>query len=97
MPFVRIENGVPDEANPKEYAYVFYDGRIGDDVEPLQGRFTHGPSLDGKGEYTIRNAEPHGTEPTLAAPQPGGFAQKEQMTAATGVVGAIKHAITGQA
>jgi Mn-containing catalase len=45
----------------------------------------------------VRNADPMGTEPTLAAPQPSGFAQKEQMTAATGVLGAMKHAVTGQA
>jgi Mn-containing catalase len=92
-----IPNSTPAAAEAKEFSYVFFDTRVGPDAQPIEGRFTHGPSLDGKGEFTIRNAEPMGTEPTLAAPQPSGFAQKEQMTAATGVLGAIKHAITGQA
>jgi Mn-containing catalase len=92
-----IPNSFPQAQEHKEHSYVFYDPRIGKDVEPLEGRWTHGRSLDGKGEFSIRNAEPLGTEPTLAAPRPDGFAQKEQMTAATGVLGAIKHAVTGQA
>lgn len=92
-----IPNDVPPEANPKEYAYVFYDGRIGDDIEPLKGRFTEGPSLDGKGEYRIEPARPFGDEPKLAGPPMDFAAQKEQMTSANGVMGRIKHALTGEA
>jgi Mn-containing catalase len=92
-----MPNSFPRSQENREFAYTFFDTRVGRDAQPLEGRWTQGPSLDGKGEFTIRNAEPMGTEPTLAAPQPSGFAQKEQMTAATGVVGALKHAITGQA
>ena len=92
-----IPNDNPPESELKEYSYVFLDTRIGDDVEPLEGRFTHGPSLDGKGEYSIKHAQPHGSTPTLAAPVPATFPQKEQMTAATGFVGKLKHALTGEA
>ena len=92
-----MPNSFPQSQEAQEHSYVFYDPRIGADVEPLSGRWTQGRSLDGKGEFTIRNAEPMGSEPTLAAPQPSGFAQKEQMTAPTGVLGAIKHAVTGEA
>ncbi len=92
-----IPNDNPPESELKEHSYVFYDTRIGDDVEPLRGRYTQGPSLDGKGEYSVRPAKPFGSEPTLAAPVPAAFAQKEQMTAATGILGTIKHAITGEA
>jgi Mn-containing catalase len=92
-----MPNSFPQAKEKKEFNYTFLDTRVGPDAVPLAGRWTQGPSLDGKGEFSIRNAEPHGTEPTLAAPQPSGYAQKEQMTAATGVLGAIKHAVTGQA
>ncbi|HEY0780334.1 MAG TPA: manganese catalase family protein [Gemmatirosa sp.] len=92
-----MPNSNPAASEHKEHSYVFYDPRIGDDVQPLTGRYTHGRSLDGKGEYSVRPAKPFGDEPTLAMPQPSGFAQKEQMTAATGVLGAIKHALTGEA
>lgn len=92
-----MPNGTPEEMNPKEYAYVFYDTRIGDDVEPLQGRFTEGPSLDGKGEYRIENARPFGDEPKLASPPADFAAQTEQMTSANGMMGRIKHALTGEA
>jgi Mn-containing catalase len=92
-----IPNSFPQAQEHSAFSYAFLDTRIGKDAEPLEGRFTRGPSLDGKGEFSIRMAEPHGTEPTLAAPKPGGFAQKEQMTAGAGVLGAIKHAIAGQA
>jgi Mn-containing catalase len=92
-----MPNSFPQAKENAEFRHVFLDTRIGSDVAPLEGRFTQGPSLDGTGEFSVRNAEPHGTEPTLAAPKPSGFAQKEQMTAATGVLGTIKHAITGEA
>ena len=92
-----MPNSNPSVSEHKEHSYVFYDTRVGDDVEPITGRFTHGTSLDGKGEYSIRPARPMGDEPTLAMPQPSGFAQKEQMTAPTGMLGAIKHALTGKA
>ena len=49
-------------------------------MTPLEGRFTEGPSIDGKGEFTLRPAEPHGREPSLAPPDPRGGAQTEQLT-----------------
>ena len=84
-----MPNSFPQAKENAEFRHVFLDTRIGSDVAPLEGRFTQGPSLDGTGEFSVRNAEPHGTEPTLAAPKPSGFAQKEQMTAATGVLGLL--------
>ena len=91
-----IPNSFPQEKENREFSYA-YLGFTVDGIKPPEGRYTQGPSLDGKGEFTIRNAEPMGTEPTLAAPQPSGFAQKEQMTAPSGMLGAIKHAVTGEA
>jgi Mn-containing catalase len=92
-----IPNSFPQSQENSAFSYTFIDPRIGPDVEPLQGRFTSGPSLDGKGEFRVIPAEPYGGEPTLAPPKPSGFAQKEQMNGAAGMLGAIKHAVTGDA
>jgi Mn-containing catalase len=92
-----IPNSFPQAEENARFNYVFVDPRIGPDAEPLAGRFAQGPSVDGKGAFSIARAEPFGDEPTLAAPKPGGFAQTEQMTAPAGVIGALKHAITGEA
>jgi Mn-containing catalase len=76
-----IPNSHPQSEEHREFSYVFLDPRVGD-AAPLAGRFTEGPSLDGKGEYTIRAAEPHGREPVLAPPDPRGGAQQEQLAGA---------------
>ena len=91
-----IPNSFPQADEKREFSYVFVDPRVGPDVQPLSGRWTQGPSLDGKGEFTAEAARPLGDEPMLAAPKPSGFAQKEQMTAPSGMIGAIKHAVTGE-
>src|SRR3712207_2138826 len=65
-----IPNSFPQSQENREFSYAFLDTRVGPDAKPLAGRFTTGASLDGKGEFSVRNAHPHGTEPTLAAPKP---------------------------
>jgi len=46
-----------------------------------------GPSIDGKGEFSLLRAfDPVGREPTLGAPDPRGHAQNEQMMDPEGVV-----------
>lgn len=92
-----IPNSHPQSQEHTQFAYSFLDPRVGADAIPLSGRFTHGPSLDGKTEYSIEAARPLGDEPQLGAPPAGGGAQTEQMTAAAGVVGRMKHALTGSA
>ena len=74
-----IPNSHPESEEHREFSYVFIDPRVGD-ATPLEGRFTEGPSIDGKGEFTLRPAEPHGREPSLAPPDPRGGAQTEQLT-----------------
>jgi Mn-containing catalase len=92
-----IPNSHPQSAEHRRFSYAFVDPRVGSDATPIEGRFTHGRSLDGKGEFTIENAAPLGDVPQLAAPDPRGGAQTQQMTAAAGVVGKVKHAVTGRA
>jgi manganese catalase len=76
-----IPNSHPQSEEHREFSYVFLDPRVGE-AAPLTGRFTEGPSLDGRGEFTIRPAEPHGREPVLAPPDPRGGAQAEQLEGA---------------
>ena len=57
---------------------MFLDPRVGD-AAPLSGRFTDGPSLDGKGEFSIAMAEPFGREPQLAPPPSDAGARTDQL------------------
>lgn len=91
-----IPNSFPqsEEVQGWNYAYV----ATGIEGAPVpEGRFTTGTSLDGKGEFHLRQAEPLGQEPKLAPPMPEGYAQKEQMQngGISGVIENIKDAISG--
>ncbi|GLC23496.1 manganese catalase family protein [Roseisolibacter agri] len=91
-----IPNSFPQSEEAREFAYAFVDPRVGGDAGPLPERLAGGRSVDGKGEFRVEPARPLGDVPTLAAPRPNGGAQAEQVTAPTGVLGAMKHAITGE-
>ena len=45
----------------------------------LSGRVTSGPLPDGRGEFSVRQAQPLGQEPALALLIPQAFAKKQQM------------------
>ncbi|WP_216328700.1 manganese catalase family protein [Deinococcus aestuarii] len=79
-----IPNSFPvgEELREVSYDYVF-TGIEG--VEPPQGRWTQGPSLDGMGEFRLVAAQPVGQEPRLAPPTPQAYAETQQMTEAAGV------------
>jgi Mn-containing catalase len=87
-----IPNSFPQDQENQEFNYVYLDTRLGN-AEPLSGRFAEGPSLDGKGEFSIRMAEPLGKEPKLAPPVAGGGAQAEQMGGAGGIVNRARSAL----
>jgi Mn-containing catalase len=57
------------------YAYLTY-GIHGADVP--EGRWSEGPSIDGRAEFHLEVAQPLGDEPVLSAPAPEGYAQTEQ-------------------
>lgn len=90
-----VPNSHPQSEEHRRFSYVFVDPRVGPDAVPLEGRFTSGPSLDGKGTFSIEGAVPLGGEPVLAPPKPGAGAQAEQMTDGQGVLGRIKDVIAG--
>jgi Mn-containing catalase len=93
-----IPNSFPQAEELKDFSYAFVDPRIDAAAKnPLPDFTNGGRSIDGKGTFHVRRAEPLGSEPQLATPQPSGFAQKEQMTAPAGMLGAIKHALGGEA
>lgn len=88
-----IPNSVPPEAELDEFSYVQL-GFNRDGSPPPQGRWSEGPSLDGKGEYSARPLEPLGGEPNLAPPRPGGGAQTQQMSGSgEGMLAQAAHAV----
>lgn len=74
-----IPNSFPHDQQIQEFQHLYVDTRIGDDVMPLEGRFTSGPTLDGQGEFGIAPAAPVGDRPELPPVRPDIFPQNEQL------------------
>lgn len=90
-----IPNSFPQSEEVQELNYAYIATGINGAAVP-EGRFTQGASLDGRGEFHLRRAEPLGQEPQLAPPVPEGYAQTEQMQSGiSGVIENIKDAIKG--
>lgn len=49
------------------------------DKDAPDGRWTSGPSIDGRGEFSAAQAEPHDQAPTLGKARKGSGGQNEQM------------------
>ncbi len=75
-----IPNSFPQSNEKQEFSYAFLS-TLREPGPTVEGRFTQGRSLDGKGEFSVRHAEPLGQEPKLAGPRPEGYAETQQMTA----------------
>jgi Mn-containing catalase len=73
-----IPNSFDHSQEMTKFSHAFFSTAI-DGIDPPEGRWTSGPSLDGKGEYTVMRLRPMGEEPQLAPPIPQAFAQVEQM------------------
>ncbi len=73
-----VPNSHMDDADKKRFAYAYFGHHISG-LMPA-GRWTEGPSLDGKGSFEPMRSEPLGDEPMLAPPKPGGGAQTDQQT-----------------
>jgi Mn-containing catalase len=87
-----IPNSFPQSNENTKFSYVYFQNSV-DNGAPVTGRFTEGPSLDGKGEFQSQKNVPLGQEPTLASPKPNGFAQKEQMSVMGKVTSALKNLV----
>jgi len=90
-----VPNSFPQTQENGEFNYVFLSTAI-DGIEPPQGRWTQGTSLDGKGQFSVRKAQPQGQEPKLAPPRPDGFAQTQQMQDEQGLIQTIKEKLVGE-
>jgi Mn-containing catalase len=88
-----IPNSFPQSKEITEFNYSFISTNI-DGTGTPEGRWTHGTSIDGKGEFRVLKAEPYGDEPRLAPPVPEGHAQTEQMTLTDTVIGNIKDSLS---
>ena len=88
---VPIPNSFPEAEQKNEFAYAYFV-HSADGTAP-QGRWTEGPSIDGKGQFEAMISKPLGQMPQLAPARPDGGAQAEQTTTdplagATGTSGA---------
>lgn len=88
-----IPNSFPQDQEKQEFSYAYF-GHMRDGSIP-EGRWTEGPSIDGKGQFSSRVSEPLGQEPVLAPARPDAGAQTEQTSRSgqTGVLGTIEGAI----
>lgn len=86
-----VPNSFPQSKEKQEWSYVFLNSNVDGSIN-LSGRFTEGPSLDGKGQFSIVQNRPLGEEPTLAPGPKEAHAQTEQMSAG-GVFNKIKAAV----
>ncbi len=73
-----MPNSWDQSKETQKYSYAFF-GSAADGTPPMSGRWTEGPSLDGKGEFSVMQNVPMGPEPVLGPACKDSFAQKEQM------------------
>lgn len=89
-----IPNSFDHSQELTQFSHTFFSTAI-DGIEPPQGRWTSGPSLDGKGEYRVERLRPMGEEPQLAPPIPQAFAQVEEMRGGEERVAALRRGSGG--
>ena len=73
-----IPNSFDQSKENTKYSYAFF-GSAADGTPPMAGRWTEGPSLDGKGQFSVMQNAPLGEEPVLGPARPDSGAQTEQM------------------
>jgi Mn-containing catalase len=75
-----IPNSFPQEQENQRFSYGYFGHAV--DGKVPAGRWTEGPSIDGKGKFEPMKSEPLGGIPSLAPPRPDSGAQTDQMGAA---------------
>ena len=78
-----IPNSFPQGQENADFSYAFLTTGV-DGTEPPQGRWSEGPSIDGRGEFHTEPARPLGPEPVLSSPADVAFAQTEQLNGGPG-------------
>jgi Mn-containing catalase len=75
-----IPNSFPQEQEKSEFSYAFVTTAVDGGPVP-EGRWTSGPSIDGRGQFRSEPARPLGDEPMLSSPAAESYAQTEQIGA----------------
>jgi len=88
-----IPNSFSQSLENQEFDYVFLGTNIDPSAPIPQGRWSQGPSIDGKAQFTAQRAVPLGQEPVLGPPRPDGFAQTQQMQDGNGLLQKVKNAL----
>jgi len=88
-----IPDSFPQDREQREFSYV-YLGHMTDGSIP-EGRWTSGPSLDGRGTFRGEVSKPLGGKPSLAPARPDAGAQAGQTSKSgmTGIIGAVEGAV----
>jgi Mn-containing catalase len=73
-----IPNSFPQELENQEFSYAFL-GFQQDGSDPVAGRWSSGPSVDGKGQFQAAPIMAMGQKPVLGPAKPDSGAQAEQM------------------
>ncbi|WP_339818512.1 manganese catalase family protein [uncultured Paracoccus sp.] len=73
-----IPNSFPQAEEQSEFSYAFL-GFQADGSAPVDGRWSQGPSVDGKGQFTSQPTTAMGQHPDLGPARTGSGAQTEQM------------------
>jgi len=84
-----VPNSFPQSKENQQFSYVFMNLNVDGSIN-VSGRFAEGPSLDGKGQFTVMQNKPMGQEPVLASGPKEAHAQNEQMT---GLLDKVKAAV----
>lgn len=89
-----IPNSFPSELQHNPVAYTFFTTQVNGD-SAARGRWSEGPSIDGKGTFRQERATPEGGIPTLAPADEEVHAQVEQMVKPDGsFIDKVKDVIT---
>ena len=88
-----IPDSFPQEQENRDFSYV-YLGHMTDGTIP-EGRWSSGPSMDGRSEFTGQVSKPLGGEPSLAPARPDSGAQTGQVSKSGmgGLLGQVEGAI----
>lgn len=73
-----IPNSFPQSEESQKHSYSFFVSTVDDSPTP-EGRWTSGPSLDGKGTFNVVRNAPMGEEPVLGPARPDSGAQSQQI------------------
>ena len=73
-----VPNATPQSHEATEHSYYYLNTHL--DQDAPEGRWSSGPSLDGRGEFSVKQQpEPEGQVPSLGKAKPNSGAQKEQI------------------